>query len=72
MNQFWEMLSSIADVFGIVSAAPMLAAAVLFAHRARRYRLRLQEMEGQTTAQPIALAVSLTGWILANKCGRFS
>jgi hypothetical protein len=37
MNQFWEMLSSVADVLGVVSALPMLAAAVLFAHRARCY-----------------------------------
>jgi hypothetical protein len=39
----------------------MLAAAVIFLHRARRYRQRLQEMEGQTTPKPVALAVSLTG-----------
>ena len=58
MTQFWQMLSSVADVLGIVSAALMLAA-VLFLHRARRYRQRLREMEGQTTAQPVALAVSL-------------
>ena len=71
MNQFWEMLSSVADVLGIVSAVPMLAAAVLFVHRARRYRLRLREMEGQTTAQPVALAVSLTGLNISEQVRAF-
>ena len=71
MDQFWEMLSSVADVLGIVSAAPMLAAAVLFAHRARRYRQRLREMEGQTTAQPVALAVSLTGLDISEQVRAF-
>jgi hypothetical protein len=71
MDQFWEMLSSVADVLGVVSAVPMLAAAVLFAHRARRYRLRLWEMEGQTTAQPVALAVSLTGLDISEQVRAF-
>jgi hypothetical protein len=69
--QFWEMLSSVADVLGVVSALPMLAAAVLFAHRARRYRLRLREMDGPTTAQPIALAVSLTGLDISEQVRAF-
>lgn len=71
MDQFWEMLSSVADVLGVVSAAPMLAAAVLFLHRARRYRQRLREMEGQTTAQPVALAVSLTGLDISEQVRTF-
>ena len=71
MDQFWQMLSSVADVLGIVSAVPMLAAAVLFAHRARRYRQRLQAMEGQTTAQPVALAVSLTGLDISEQVRAF-
>lgn len=71
MDQFWELLSSVADVLGIVSAAPMLAAAVLFAHRARRYRQRLRAMEGQTTAQPVALAVSLTGLDISEQVRAF-
>jgi hypothetical protein len=71
MEQFWEMLSSVADILGIVSAVPMLGAAVLFAHRARRYRLRLRDMEGQTTAQPIALAVSLTGLDISEQVRAF-
>jgi hypothetical protein len=71
MDQFWEIFSSVADVLGIVSAVPMLAAAVLFAHRARRYRLRLREMEGQTTAQPVALAVSLTGLDISEQVRAF-
>lgn len=71
MEQFWDMLSSVADVLGIVSAVPMLAAAMLFAHRARRYRRRLQEMERQTTAQPVALAVSLTGLDISEQVRAF-
>lgn len=65
------MLSSVADVLGIVSAAPMLAAAVLFLHRARRYRQRLREMEGQTTTTPMALAVSLTGLDISEQVRTF-
>jgi hypothetical protein len=71
MAQFWEMLSSVADVLGIVSAAPMLAAAVLFLHRARCYRQRLREMEGQTTATPMALAISLTGLDISEQVRTF-
>jgi hypothetical protein len=59
--QFWSILNRASDVLGVLTALPMLAAAVLFLHRARRYRQRLREMEGQTTARPIALAISLTG-----------
>lgn len=69
--QFWEMLSSVADVLGIVSTIPMVVATVLFIHRARRYRLRLREMEGQTTAQPVALAVSLTGLDISEQVRAF-
>lgn len=58
---FWIVFDIVADAVGIVSALPMLAAALLFWQRARRYRQRLRAMEGQTTARPVALAVSLTG-----------
>ncbi|MBI3303618.1 MAG: SAVED domain-containing protein [Deltaproteobacteria bacterium] len=61
MPQFWAVLTCVADVLGVLTALPMLAAAGLFLHRARRYRQRLREMEGQTTPRPVALAVSLTG-----------
>lgn len=59
--QIWSVLDIVADVLGVLTALPMLAAAGLFLHRARRYRQRLRAMEGQTTARPVALAVSLTG-----------
>lgn len=61
MAQFWAILNRVSDVLGVLTAVPMLAAALLFLHKARRYRQRLQEMEGQTTAKPVALAISLTG-----------
>ena len=61
MAQFWSILNRMSDLLGVLTALPMLAAAVLFLHRAQRYRRRLQEMEGQTTAKPVALALSLTG-----------
>jgi len=61
MAQFWAILNRVSDVLSVLTAVPMLAAAVLFLHRARRYRQRLWAMEGQTTARPIALAISLTG-----------
>jgi hypothetical protein len=71
MEQFWALISSVADVLGILSAVPMLAAAVLFVHRARRYRQRLREMEGQTTSHPVALAVSLTGLDISEQVRAF-
>ncbi|MCS6927554.1 MAG: SAVED domain-containing protein [Candidatus Binatia bacterium] len=58
---FWAVLDIVADVVGIATALPMLVAAALFWQRARRYRQRLRAMEGQTTARPVAVAVSLTG-----------
>lgn len=61
MAQFWSILNCVSNVLGVLTAMPMLAAAVLFLHRARRYRQRLRELEGQTTARPVALALSLTG-----------
>ncbi len=71
MEHFWPLLSAVADIFGILSAIPMLAAAVLFAQSARRYRQRLQEMERQTTPHPIALAVSLTGLDISEQVRAF-
>lgn len=71
MEQFWALISSVADVLGILSAVPMLAAAVLFVHRARRYRQRLRTMEGQTTPHPVALAVSLTGLDISEQVRAF-
>lgn len=61
MQALLSILSPLADLLSIFTALPMLVAAGLFFHRARRYRQRLQVMDGQTTAQPVALAVSLTG-----------
>lgn len=58
---FWSVLDIVADVVGVLTSVPMLAAALLFWQRARRYRQRLRAMEGQTTARPVAVAVSLTG-----------
>ncbi len=71
MEQFWMSLNRMSDVLGVLTALPMLAAAVLFAQRARRYRQRLREMEGQTTAHPIALAVSLTGLDISEQVRAF-
>ncbi len=59
--EFWSLLNRLADLLGIITALPMLAAAVLFLQRARSYRQRLRAMEGDTTAKPVALAISLTG-----------
>jgi hypothetical protein len=71
MPQFWSVLTCISDLLGVLTALPMLAAAVLFLQRARRYRQRLQEMEGQTTAKPVALAVSLTGLDISEQVRAF-
>lgn len=71
MAAFWEMLEHIANVLGVLTAVPMLAAALLFFHRARRYRQRLREMESQTTPQPVALAVSLTGLDISEQVRAF-
>ncbi|MGE4095800.1 MAG: SAVED domain-containing protein [Candidatus Binatia bacterium] len=71
MEQFWTSLNRMSDVLGVLTALPMLAAAVLFAQRARRYRQRLREMAGQTTAHPIALAVSLTGLDISEQVRTF-
>jgi len=69
--EFWSVLNRISDVLGVLTALPMLAAAVLFLHRARRYRQRLQEMEGQTSPRPVALAVSLTGLDISEQVRAF-
>lgn len=61
MSEFWSILNCVADLLGVLTALPMLVATVLFWHRARRYRQRLQEMAGQTTPRPAVLAISLTG-----------
>jgi hypothetical protein len=61
VEQFWLILNCAADLLGVLTALPMLVAAALFLHRARRYRQRLREMEGQTSDRPVALAVTLTG-----------
>src|SRR5262245_51116020 len=61
MAEFWAILNRVSDVLGVLTALPMLIASFLFLHRARRYRQRLRAMEGQTTARPMALAISLTG-----------
>lgn len=71
MPQFWSVLTRVSDVLSVLTALPMLAAAVLFLHRARRYRQRLQEMEGQTTPRPVALAVSLTGLDISEQVRAF-
>jgi hypothetical protein len=71
MVQFWSILNRVSDVLGVLTAVPMLAAAVLFLHRARRYRQRLREMEGQTTPRPVALAVSLTGLDISEQVRAF-
>jgi len=71
MPQFWSVLTCVSDVLSVLTALPMLAAAVLFLHRARRYRQRLQEMEGQTTPRPVALAVSLTGLDISEQVRAF-
>ena len=71
MAQFWLLLNRVSDALGVLTAIPMLAAAVLFLHRARRYRQRLQEMEGQITARPITLAVSLTGLDISEQVRTF-
>jgi len=69
--QFWLILHRVADLLGVLTTLPMLIAAVLFLHRARRYRQRLQEMEGQTTPRPVALAVSLTGLDISEQVRAF-
>lgn len=71
MVQFWSVLTCVTDVLGVLTALPMLAAAGLFLHRARRYRQRLREMEGQTTPRPVALAVSLTGLDISEQVRAF-
>ncbi|MFQ5792471.1 MAG: SAVED domain-containing protein [Candidatus Binatia bacterium] len=69
--EFWSILNRVSDVLGVLTALPMLVAAVLFLHRARRYRQRLREMEGQTTAKPVALSVSLTGLDISEQVRAF-
>lgn len=69
--EFWSILNCTADLLGVLTAVPMLAAAMLFLHRARRYRQRLQAMEGQTTPKPVALAVSLTGLDISEQVRTF-
>lgn len=71
MVQFWVLLNRVSDLLGVLTAVPMLAAAVLFLHRARRYRQRLQAMEEQTTSRPVALAVSLTGLDISEQVRAF-
>jgi hypothetical protein len=71
MTQFWLLLNRMSDLLGVLTALPMLGAAVLFLHRARCYRQRLREMEGQTTVRPVALAVSLTGLDISEQVRRF-
>lgn len=57
----WETLSHLADLLGVVTAVPFLVTAAYFASRARRYRRRLRQLQGVTSAHPVALAVSLAG-----------
>jgi len=57
----WEGLSHLADALGVVSAVPFLVTSAYFLSRARRYRRRLRQLEGVTSAHPVALAVSLAG-----------
>ena len=57
----WESLSHVADMPGIVTALPFLATAAYFLSRARRYRRRLRQIAGVTSARPVALVVALAG-----------
>lgn len=57
----WEGLSHLADALGVVAAVPFLVTSAYFVSRARRYRRRLRQLEGVTSARPVALAVSLAG-----------
>ena len=71
MAQFWSILNRASDVLGVLTTLPMLAATILFLHRARRYRQRLREMEGQTTSRPVAVALSLTGLEISEQVRAF-
>lgn len=71
MEQFWPMLNRLSDLLGVLTSLPMLAAALLFLHRARRYRQRLREMDGQTTPTPMVLAISFTGLDISEQVRTF-
>jgi hypothetical protein len=61
----WSGLGHLADLLGIVTALPLLATSAYFLSRARRYRRRLRQLAGVTSARPVALAVALSGTRIA-------
>jgi hypothetical protein len=57
----WDNLSHVADMLGVITALPLLATSAYLFSRAQRYRRRLRQLAGVTSARPAALVVSLTG-----------
>lgn len=57
----WDSLARLADVLGVITALPLLATSAYLLVRAQRYRRRLRQLAGVTSARPAALVVSLAG-----------
>jgi len=57
----WDNLSHLADTLGVITALPLLATSAYLLSRAQRYRRRLRQLAGVTSARSVALVVSLTG-----------
>ena len=57
----WDNLGHVADMLGVITALPLLATSAYLLSRAQRYRRRLRQLAGVTSARPAALAVTLAG-----------
>lgn len=57
----WDNLSRVADMLGVITALPLLATSAYLLSRAQRYRRRLRQLAGITSARPVALVVTLAG-----------
>src|SRR5262245_63532476 len=57
----WDNLSHVADLLGVITALPLLATSAYLLSRAQRYRRRLRQLAGVTSARPVALVVTLAG-----------
>jgi hypothetical protein len=57
----WDNLSHVADMLGVITALPLLATSAYLLSWAQRYRRRLRQLAGVTSARPAALVVTLAG-----------